>query len=208
MDPTSAKDVVGQKLPSWQLDNLEIGLSSTDIEKQMEAARDLRQILSTHRDQLINEILSRNWVPHLLNWLRLRDQPTLQIEALWALTNIAAGTSEHAHVLIKNGAVPTLVSLLDSTNDEVLEQSVWVLGNLAGESTAARDAVLNAGALVPLIRRMNDKTKLSLLRIATWTLSNLCDGQPRPLFEINLVLPTLSKVTTAFCSVFFFCVSV
>jgi len=56
-----------------------------------------------------------------------------QVEALWALTNIAAGTTEHTHVLLRHNPVPALVNLLDSTNAEIVEQALWVLGNIAGE---------------------------------------------------------------------------
>ncbi len=81
---------------------------------------------------------------------------------------------------------------------------MWVLGNLAGEGSATRDLVLNAGALTPLVNNLKNSPpdRLSLLRILTWTLSNLCDGQPRPVFDINLVLPYLGKVRA-----FGFCVS-
>ena len=105
--------------------------------------------MSSNRELLIQEVLDRDWVPLLLGWLRLHQRPAVQVEALWALTNIAAaGTVEHgSHVLIKHGAAPALVALLSSNNDEVLEQATWVLGNLAGEGVAARDAVLTAGAL-------------------------------------------------------------
>lgn len=50
----------------------------------------------------------------------------------------------------QHGAVSTLVSLLNSPSSEVVEQAMWVLGNMAQEEqdgTAARDAVLQAGAL-------------------------------------------------------------
>lgn len=33
---------------------------------------------------------------------------------------------------------------------QILEQSVWILGNLAGESTLSRDLVLVRGALTPI----------------------------------------------------------
>lgn len=55
------------------------------------------------------------------------------MEALWALTNIAAGTTEHTNMLLRHNPVPALVGLLESPNQEVLEQAVWVLGNIAGE---------------------------------------------------------------------------
>ena len=36
--------------------------------------------------------------------------------------------------------------------EQVLEQALWLLGNLAGEGTAARDAVLAVDPLPPLVR--------------------------------------------------------
>ncbi|CAK4106425.1 unnamed protein product [Aphanomyces euteiches] len=180
-------------------DKIDQGLSSEDEEVQLEAAKKLRLLLSSERDLLIRQMLDKNWTPRLIKWLRLRERPTLQVEALWALTNIAAGATDNTSVLLQNGVIPTLVSLLDSSNDEVLEQSVWVLGNLAGEGSQTRDLVLSAGALAPLITnlRKTPPEKLSLLRILTWTLSNLCDGQPRPVFDINIVLPSLSKMLSS-----------
>lgn len=187
--------------PTFQgdLNQIDAGLNSEDADMQLEAAKKLRVLLSSERDLLIRQMLEKNWTPRLIKWLRLRDRPTLQVEALWALTNIAAGATDNTSVLLQNGVIPTLVSLLDSSNEEVLEQSVWVLGNLAGEGAATRDLVLSAGALTPLVNNLKKTSwdRLSLLRILTWTISNLCDGQPRPVFDIALILPYLAKMLTS-----------
>lgn len=76
-------------------------------------------------------MLEKNWTPRLIKWLRLRDRPTLQVEALWALTNIAAGATDNTAVLLQNGVIPTLVSLLDSSNEEVRSFDVKVLPVIA-----------------------------------------------------------------------------
>merc|ERR1719419_984019 len=94
-----------------------------------------------------------------------------------------------------NGAVPIFISLLASASDDVREQAVWALGNIAGDSTECRNMVLEAGILEPLLQLCSQDSKLTLLRNATWTLSNLCRGKPQvPFAAIKNALPILSKL--------------
>jgi hypothetical protein len=84
---------------------------------------------------------------------------------------------------------------LSSPSDNVREQAVWALGNIAGDSPECRDLVLHTGALVPLLSQLSAHSKLSMLRNATWTLSNFCRGKPQPVLElVKPALPTLAKL--------------
>jgi importin subunit alpha-6/7 len=44
-------------------------------------------------------------VPRLVELLARHDMPVLQLEAAWAITNIACTEVRHAHLLIRNGKI-------------------------------------------------------------------------------------------------------
>lgn len=171
------------------------GIWTDDGSIQLEATTHFRKLLSIERSPPINEVIESGVVPRFVVFLARDDFPQLQFEAAWALTNIASGTSENTKVVMEHGAVPIFVKLLSSPSDDVREQAVWALGNVAGDSPKCRDFVLQCGALPPLLAQFNEHAKLSMLRNATWTLSNFCRGKPQPSFELTKpALPALQRL--------------
>ncbi|TVU20983.1 hypothetical protein EJB05_30591, partial [Eragrostis curvula] len=135
------------------LPQLAQGLYSDDISTRLEAARELRKLLSTENPP--DSGGDQHWVvPCFVHMLDSEDCPELQFEAVWVLTNIILGTSENIKVVVDHNA------------------AVWALGNIAGVSSSFRDIVLAHGALFPLLQLLNGRTKLSILRKATWALGN------------------------------------
>jgi hypothetical protein len=176
-----APDEIEKRLK--ELPQLVAAVNGTDVQKQLEAVTHFRKLLSIERLPPIEEVIATGVVPTLIRFLKNHQYPNLQFEAAWAVTNIASGTSKHTKVVIDYGAIPIFVSLLHAPNEEVREQAVWALGNIAGDSPDFRDDVLKSNAMKPLIDLCTSTAKLTLLRNITWTLANFCRGKPQPDFE-------------------------
>lgn len=170
-------------------------IQSADFDNRLSATVKFRQVLSREHNPPIDFVIQLSVIPTLVEFMKEGHPDMLQLEAAWALTNIASGTSDQTRVVVESGAVPYFVRLLYSQSLEVKEQAIWALGNVAGDSTTYRDAVLETGAMEPVLQLFNT-SKLSLIRTATWTLSNLCRGKnPQPDWNIvQQAIPTLAKL--------------
>ena len=159
-------------------------LNADSEEAVVQATVWFRKLLSIERNPPIDEVINAGVIPRMIQLLTCEANQQLQFEAAWALTNIASGTSEHTQIIIDNNAVPVFIQLLASASEDVREQAVWALGNIAGDSPRCRDLVLNLGIVGPMMAQINEQSRPSMLRNATWALSNLCRGKPQPAFEL------------------------
>jgi HEAT repeat protein len=166
-----------------------------DANIRLESVIQIRKLLSSEKSPPIEEILRTGALPLFISFLDLNDDPQLQFESAWVLTNIASGTSEQTDFVVQSGAVPAFVRLMCSPKDELREQAAWALGNIAGDSPEKRNIVLQAGALEPLLHCITHTEQIGVIRNCGWTLSNFCRGKPPPPFPaIAPALPILSML--------------
>lgn len=146
----------------------------------------------------IDMMIATGMVPNIIALLGRHDAPSLQAEATWTLTNMTAGTFLQTQVIVGHGAIEQLIPLILSSNEQVKQNSIWALANIAGDSILHRDAVLRAGILessVQLFFAHPDMTMMST-RVFVFLLKNLCMYLPYPSLPslVKAVFPMLEKI--------------
>lgn len=167
---------------------------SPDPVIKLNAIQSARKLLSSDKNPPIDQIIEANMLPVLVECLTRDDQPNLQFEAAWALTNIASGSSPQTQAVVLAGAVEHFLRLLKSPHQNVCEQAVWALGNIIGDGPHCRDLVIKLGVVEPLLTFIGPDIPMSFLRNVTWVIVNLCRSKepPPPEETIKQLLPALA----------------
>jgi importin subunit alpha-4/3 len=168
--------------------------ASLDPVVKLNAVQATRKLLSSDKNPPIDQIINAQMLPILVECLDKEDQPNLQFEAAWALTNIASGSSTQTQSVVLAGAVEHFIRLLKSPHQHVCEQAVWALGNIIGDGPQCRDLVICSGVVEPLLQFINPDIPMSFLRNVTWVIVNLCRSKDPPPSEetIRQLLPALA----------------
>eukprot|EP01119_Soliformovum_irregulare_P018723 TRINITY_DN5795_c0_g1_i1.p1 TRINITY_DN5795_c0_g1~~TRINITY_DN5795_c0_g1_i1.p1 ORF type:complete len:470 (+),score=61.38 TRINITY_DN5795_c0_g1_i1:3-1412(+) len=152
-------------------------LWTMDPARQLQSLMAIRmltvQVLIKDRTAL-PKIIDSGIIPVVLQLLKKSRVPELQVEAIWVLTNIAAGSPSDTTEVVQCGTVPVLIHLLDSPNEAVRCQVVWAIGNIAADELEYRDFVLDHGVMPPLLRHLdNHITTLKDLKKVAWAIRNI-----------------------------------
>ncbi|KAK7074592.1 Importin subunit alpha-3 [Halocaridina rubra] len=148
------------------------GMRSHDPKVQISNAEKARQLLSNPQPP-IQQFIDAGILPVLAACMNRNDLPHLQLEATWAVTNIASGPTEYTYALVEANHLPVLVDLLSNGRSKVQEQAVWALGNIVGDGPDCRDQALEEGIIRPLIELLASPIQVPLRRQVCWVLTNL-----------------------------------
>lgn len=193
-DSTDSED--SEKPTTQSLETIVQNAASEEPTVKLNAVQAARKLLSSDRNPPIDDLINSGILPILVHCLTKDDNPALQFEAAWALTNIASGTSAQTQAVVAAGAVPYFLTLLGSPHQNVCEQAVWALGNIIGDGPQCRDYVIQLGAVKPLLSFINPNIPLPFLRNVAWVIVNLCRNKdPPPTVDtIQEILPALCQL--------------
>ncbi len=111
----------------------------------------IRKILSKADNPPIQAVIDAGLVPKMISYVKQSEYPQLQLEATWALTNVASGSNIQCQSIIDKGGIPLFVDLLKSSNMGIVEQAIWAIGNISSDCVGYRDTIIKAGGLINLV---------------------------------------------------------
>ncbi|EGC34270.1 hypothetical protein DICPUDRAFT_153538 [Dictyostelium purpureum] len=173
-----------------KIPNILENIKSNNRKYKYQAVQDIRKMLSVEHSPPVEEIIECGLVPILHEYLLDSSDPKIQFESSWALTNIAS--SNFTSLMVDYEIHKTFIDLLSlNTPEELLEQNIWALGNIVGDSPANRDLIIREGLIDRIREILSTHNKASLITNISWT----GKGNPRPSFEdIQPILPVIKDL--------------
>jgi len=100
--------------------------------------------------------------------------------------------------VVDSGVTPLLINLLSSSNIELVEQCIWALGNIIGDSKDYRDLMIEQGMLNPLLSFVREGLSTSFQRTLVWVFVNLvrCRECQLSVEIVRDIVPKLCELAT------------
>lgn len=183
-----------------------IDMRSDDCEKWAKGANTIRKFLCIEKrdkeymEKIITAIVEEEGVlARLANLVKYSSDVITQIEATWAITNLL--TTRNTNVfqfVIETGIMRSLLAnILVSKNQDVIAQTLWALGNIAGENHEMADLLIKSGIIDRLIFivQANRITTLCATRELAFCVSNICNYNDHiPFYILKDLIPIVGKL--------------
>lgn len=132
----------------------------------------IRMLLSNKEKLPIQEIIDLNGLLPLVELAKSTGELHLRLEATWCLANLVSGTTQQTEALINKDVIGVFEDILDDEYDQIVEQAVWGLGNIIGDSVELRDLVVRSKVLDKLVSLLTQTRAVNIQKNIIWCLSN------------------------------------
>jgi hypothetical protein len=155
----------------------------------------LRKLLSSQKGLPIQETLDLNAVPMLIELAKDTSELHLRLEATWCLANLVSGSTQQTQFLVGKDIIELFEEILEDKNNQIVEQAIWGLGNIIGDSSEFRKKIVKKKIMNKLIIMFSKKRGLKIQKNIIWCLSNILRNKPKKEKHIemkNLVITLVS----------------
>ncbi|KAJ6237576.1 importin subunit alpha-8 [Anaeramoeba flamelloides] len=161
-------------------------VKSEELDVCYQGTRAIRLLLSEETDPPIDLILESGAPQYIAEFLLMDDYHNLQFESTWAISNLCSDSTSQTKQIVDLGVIPKFVDLISSPDIRISEQAMWGLANIAGDNTLFRDRVLEQKNIIQNISNVFSRKDITInvAKTASWALSNLVEGVPRPKLEL------------------------
>ena len=139
----------------------------------------LRKLLSDKNKLPIQETIDCNGVPLLIQLAKDTSELHLRLEATWCLANLVSGTTQQTLALINKNIIQIFEEILNDQSPQIVEQAIWGLGNIIGDSVELRQLVVKSGVLNKLIIILAQNKSMNIQKHIIWCLSNALRIKPK-----------------------------
>ena len=139
----------------------------------------LRKMLSDKNKLPIQQTIDLNGVPLLIELAKDTSELHLRMEATWCLANLVSGNSQQTLTLINKNIIQLFHSILDDHYPQIVEQAIWGLGNIIGDSVHMRQMVVKSNVINKLILILNENRGTNIQKHIIWCLSNALRIKPK-----------------------------
>ncbi|CAI2363397.1 unnamed protein product [Moneuplotes crassus] len=169
----------------------------------------LRKLITLADNPPIQNVIDTDVLSQLITLVGRNDIPKIQFETLWCLTNIAGGKTEHVQALVDKGTIQIFTNLLGTIQKnelgeeifhcihpmDIVDQSIWALGNIAGEHVNYKALILKEGVIKPLSNILKNVEPNSIMaKNCIWCISNLLRDRPFPkIDELLYIIPIINE---------------
>lgn len=152
-------------------------LKSSDQETRLNGASMIRQLLSIEKNPPIEQVFNSGIVPKMISFLDPNNSSIsdpLRLEAAWSITNLASSDTVFCHKIVDYGGLIAFNRILrQSTSLDVINQVIWGIGNIVGDSQKFRNIILEMNFVEYVVSKFFDydiATQATLM----WCISNIC----------------------------------
>ncbi|KAG8946280.1 Importin alpha subunit (Karyopherin alpha subunit) (Serine-rich RNA polymerase I suppressor protein) [Tulasnella sp. 408] len=151
------------------------GIHSADREVRLAATVTVRRVMQELMKLAKQLLVNSGLIEPVVGMLSF-DDLELCAEAARILINFTAGSvsDSEVDVVVATGAIPKLIALLPCESTDVMENALWALANIAGQSRHIRDVIIQEGGVKPVLDILDtpEKYELKVVTVATHALDS------------------------------------